>query len=67
MTNRYKEYWISDMEKEQPVFFSEEEIKEYVRMFPKGTKVLMRNYVLDCCDEGHTFREIMGYDEWKHN
>jgi len=66
MIKRYKEYWISHMEKEQPIFFSEEEIKKYVRMFPQGTKVLIEQCVLDCCDQGHTFREIMGYDEWKH-
>jgi len=54
------------MEKPNPYFFNEKEIEEYVRLFPQGTMVLMKQYVIDCCDEGHTFREIMGYDELDH-
>ena len=62
---RYKEYWISEMEKPKPYFFSEKEIEEYVSLFlPRGTKVLMTKVELSCCEEGHTFRQIMGYDEW---
>ena len=60
MSKRYKEYWISQMEKPKYCFVSEDEIKEYVKLFPKGTKVLMEKYDLSC--EGHTFRQIMGYD-----
>jgi len=47
-------------------FFSEKEIEEYVRLFPQGTKIIMEQHVLDCCDQGHTWREIMGYDKWNH-
>ena len=66
MTNRYKEYWISKMEKGDPIFFSEKEVEDYVKMFPRGTKVIMEKIVIDCCNEGHTFREIMRYDEFEH-
>jgi len=66
MTKRYKEYWVSIMEKGDPILFSEKEVQEYVKMFPRGTKVLMEQRVIDCCDEGHTFRQIMGYDELDH-
>ena len=54
------------MEKPKTYFFSEKEIKEYVRLFPQGTKIVMKQIVLDCCDDGHTFRQIMGYDELDH-
>ena len=54
------------MEKSKPYFFSEDEIKEYVKMFPRGTKVLMQKVELNCCDEGHTYRQILGYDELDH-
>jgi len=63
MTKRYKEYWVSEMEESKTYFFNEKEIEEYVRLFPRGTKVLMTKVDLDCCDEGHTFRQIMGYDD----
>jgi len=66
MTKRYKEYWINEMEKPKTYFFSEKEIEEYVKMFPRMTMIVMKKVELDCCDEGHTFREIMGYDKWKH-
>jgi len=66
MIERYKEYWINEMEKPKTYFFSEKEIEEYVRLFPQGTKIVMTQVVLDCCDEGHTFRQIMGYDELDH-
>ena len=66
MTKRYKEYWISEMEKGNPVFFSEKEVENYVKMFPRGTIVLMKKIIIDCCDEGHTFREIMKYDKLGH-
>ena len=62
MSKRYKEYWISQMEKPEYCFVSEEEIKEHFKLFPKGTKVLIEKYELTCCDKGHTFRQIMGYD-----
>ena len=26
-------------------------------------QVVMKQVVLTCCDEGHTFRQIMGYDD----
>jgi len=58
---RFTEYWISHMEKPETYFFSEKEIEEYVRMFPKGTKVIMEQVELDC--KGHTSRQIMGLDE----
>ena len=63
MTKRYKEYWINEMEEPKTYFFSEKEIEEYVRLFPRGTKILMVKVELDCCEEGHTFRQIMGYDD----
>ena len=66
MTKRYKEYWVCNEEKEPIIFFSEKDIEEYVRMFPQGYKVIMEQHVLDCCDEGHTWRELMGYDKWSH-
>ncbi len=53
------------MEKEKRIFVSEEDVKEYVKMFPRGTEVLMKEVELNCCEEGHTFREIMGYDKPK--
>jgi len=58
MAKRYSEYWINYMEKPKTYFFSEEEIKKYVRMFPQGTKILMEQVVLGC-EKGHTFRQIM--------
>jgi len=58
---RYTEYWIDEMEKPKFVFFSEEEVKQYTMQFPIGTPVLMKYVELDC--KGHTFRQIMGYDE----
>ena len=64
LENRYKEYWINEMEEPKNYFFSEKEIEEYVKLFPRGTKVLMTKVELDCCDNGHTFREIMGFDEF---
>jgi len=60
MSKRYKEYWINEMEKPKTYFFSEEEIEKYVRLFPQGTKIVMQKVELPC--EGHTFRQIMGYD-----
>jgi len=48
------------MEKENRIFVSEEDVKEYVRLFSRGTQVLMECVELPC--EGHTFRQIMGYD-----
>jgi hypothetical protein len=53
------------MERKNPVFLSEEEVESYVRMFPRGTMVLIEKVEITCC-EGHTFREIMGYDELDH-
>jgi len=67
MAKRYKEFWACNEEKEPIVFFSQYDIEQYVRMFPQGYKVLMTQHLLDCCDKGHTFKEIMGIDEWKHN
>jgi len=67
MIKRYREYWINEMEKPKTYFFCEKEIEEYVKLFPQGTKIIMKQVVLDCCDEGHTFREIMGYDELDHD
>lgn len=61
MAKRYSEYWINYMEKPNTYFFSEAEIKKYVRMFSQGTKVLMEQVVLGC-EKGHTFRQIMGLD-----
>jgi len=49
------------MERKNPVIFSEEELKDYVRMFPRGTEVLTEVVELGCI--GHTYRQIMGYDE----
>jgi len=66
MIKRYKEYWINEMEKPKTYFFSEKEIEEYVKLFPQGTMVVMNQHFIDCCDEGHTFRQIMGYDELDH-
>jgi len=66
MSKRYKEYWVSIMEKGDRILFSEKEVQEYVKMFPRGTKVLMEQRFIDCCEEGHTFREIMGYDRLDH-
>ena len=61
MAKRYTEYWINHMEKPKTIFFNEDEIKEYVRMFPQGTKVLMEQVVVGC-EKGHTFRQIMGLE-----
>jgi len=61
LENRYKEYWINEMEKPKIVFFSEKEVQEYVKQFPCETPVLMEYVELDC--KGHTYRQIMGYDE----
>jgi len=63
---RYREYWVSHMEKQKVYFFTDEQIEEYVRMFPKKTQVIMEKVVFNCCEEGHTFRQIMGYDELDH-
>jgi len=41
--------------------------ERYVQTVPQGYKVLMTQHPLDCCDKGHTFKEIMGIDEWSHN
>ena len=49
------------MERKNPVIFSEEELKDYVKMFPRGTAVLTEVVELDCI--GHTYRQIMGYEE----
>jgi len=59
--NRYKEYWINEMEKPKTYFFSEDEIEKYVKQFPRETMVLMSMVELDC--KGHTYRQIMGLDE----
>jgi len=55
------EYWINEMEKPKIIFFSEKEIEKYVRQFPQGTKILMKQVVL-ACEKGHTFRQIMRLD-----
>lgn len=67
MSNLYNEFWVSKMEKEDIILFSMKEVEDYVKLFTRGTQVLIEHHILDCCDEGHTFREIMGYDDWKHN
>jgi len=67
MAKRYKEFWVCNEEKEPIVFFSQYDIEQYVRTFPPNYKILMTQHPLDCCDKGHTFKEIMGFDEWKHN
>ena len=58
---RYTEYWINESEEPKGYFFSEREIEEYVRQFPRGTMILTTLVELDC--KGHTSRQIMGYDE----
>jgi len=58
---RYTEYWINEMEKPKIVFLSEEEVKQYTMQWEIGTPVLMTEIELDC--KGHTFRQILGYDE----
>jgi len=50
------------MESKNPIFISEKDVENYVRMFPQGTKVLMEVVEIHCC-EGHTYRQIMGYDD----
>jgi len=60
MTKRYSEYWIND-EKPKIIFFSEKEIENYVRRFPRGTIIFTECVELDC--KGHTYRQIMGLDE----
>jgi len=58
---RYTEYWINESEEPKGYFFSEREIEEYVRQFPRGTMILTTLVELDC--KGHTSKQIMGYDE----
>ena len=58
---RYTEYWINESEEPKGYFFSEREIEEYVRQFPRETMILTSLVELDC--KGHTYRQIMGYDE----
>jgi len=60
MPERYTKYWIND-EKPKIIFFSEKEIEEYVRRFPRGVIIFTDVVELDC--KGHTYRQIMGYDE----
>lgn len=43
------------MEEPKTYFFSEKEIEEYVRLFPRETKVLMTKVELNCCDKGQYF------------
>jgi len=59
--NRYKEYWINEMEKPKTYFFSEDEIEKYVKQFPRETMILMSMVELDC--KGHTYRQIMCLEE----
>ncbi len=61
LSKRYKEYWINEMEKPKTIFFSEKEIEKYVKQFPQGTKILMKQVVF-ACEKGHTFRQIMRLD-----
>ena len=63
MPERYTKYWIN-VEKPNPIFVSEKQIEDYVKMFPRGTKVLIQQVVFNCCDKGHTFRQIMGYEDF---
>ena len=58
---RYTEYWINESEDPKNYFFSEKEIEEYVRQFPRETMILTSLVELDC--KGHTYRQIMGLDE----
>jgi len=67
MTKRYKEFWVCNEEKEPIVFFSQYDIELFTRTFPPNYKVLMTQHILDCCDTGHTFKEIMGLEDWKHD
>jgi len=68
MTKLYKEFWISGVD-DKTMLFSEEEVEEYVKSFPKETEVLIYKFPIPCCDccDGHTWRELMGYDKWKHS
>ncbi len=50
---------------ENPVFISEEQLENYLKKFPRDIKVLVKEFEISCCD-GHTFRQIMGYDELDH-
>jgi len=61
MEKRYTEYWINESEEPKNYFFSEKEIEEYVRQFPRETMILTTLVELDC--RGHTSRQIRGYDE----
>ena len=67
MAKLYKKFYISGVDAET-MLFSEEEIKEYVKLFPKKTEVLIQEFDIPCCDccKGHTWRELMGYDKWSH-
>ena len=65
MVKRYKKYWTAGMGGERPVFISEEQIENYLKKFPRDIKVLVKEFEISCCD-GHTFRQIMGYDELDH-
>jgi len=68
MAKRYKEFWISGVD-DETMLFSEEEVEEYVKSFPKETEVLISKHSIPCCDccEGHTWRELMGYDKWSQS
>lgn len=58
---RFTEYWINESEEPKGYFFSEREIEEYIRQFPRETMILTTLVELDC--KGHTSRQIMGLDE----
>ena len=72
MAKRYHKFWITD-EKESRrrlfhfrkrlmrVWVNLDELKEYVKTFPRGHMVFVQEFEEEC-EQGHTYRQILGLE-----